>query len=297
MRAMKDSGIKWIGKIPKDWKIFQFKWLVKANDGGVWGDDPKNKNDTIVLRSTEQTVDGKWQLQDPAFRDLSNISTPEYYLLKAGDLLITKSSGSDLHIGKTTIVDDDIEKLNCCYSNFMQRVRVLDNICPKLFWYWFNSDVIRDQFRFLSNATIGIGNINASSIGNVYVTIPNYLVQIKITTFLDSKCAKIDEYLSRQQQVIEKLKEYKQSVITEAVTKGLDPDVPMKDSGVEWIGKIPEDWGIKKLKFFAKVKTGTTPSTKDSSLFDGEYCWYTPGDFKGNLYLGKSQRTVSQKAI
>jgi type I restriction enzyme S subunit len=97
----KSSGVEWLGDIPEHWKVMPFKRQIDRNDGGVWGEDPDGHNDAIVLRSTEQTVDGKWQIEDPAPRKLSKVQR-DAALLNEGDLLLTKSSGSSLHIGKTT---------------------------------------------------------------------------------------------------------------------------------------------------------------------------------------------------
>src|SRR5947209_9277031 len=99
----KDSGVEWLGEVPDHWEVLRLKWLIERNDGGVWGDDPDGVSDTCVLRSTEQTADGNWDIVDPSMRRLSEVEK-EGSNLKAGDLLITKSSGSSLHIGKTTLV-------------------------------------------------------------------------------------------------------------------------------------------------------------------------------------------------
>lgn len=128
MREMKDSGISWVGEIPKEWLCIKAKNIIKSNDGGVWGNEPTStENDKIVLRSTEQTIDGKWIIEEPAKRDLSKIPYKNC-LIKPNDLLITKSSGSSLHIGKTTLADDYFTTNECYYSNFLQRIRLQNHI-------------------------------------------------------------------------------------------------------------------------------------------------------------------------
>ena len=239
---MKDSGIEWIGEIPEDWGVVKAKYILKSNDGGVWGRDPTGtEKDKTVIRSTEQTIDGTWCIVNPAKRNLSGISF-EKSLIRENDLLLTKSSGSSLHIGKTTLADAYFEEHECYYSNFLQRLSLKRTVFPKLYWYIFNSIFVREQFVYLQNSTSGIGNINSDNINNVIVPTLPYDMQQKIVAILHVKCAEIDKLIANQQGQIDKLKEYKQSVITEAVTKGLDPTVPMKDSGVEWIGSIPEEW-------------------------------------------------------
>lgn len=244
---MKNSGIEWIGEIPDSWTCGKLKYVLQSNDGGVWGSDPlENENDKIVLRSTEQTIDGKWAITNPAKRSFStNIC---YYRIILGDLLITKSSGSALHIGKTTIAGEFFEQKECYYSNFLQRIRLKKNFLPQYAWYILNSIFVREQFAYMQNSTSGLGNITSSNIDNVFIPMPSMNIQQQIVNILDCKTAYIDKLIEVQQAQIEKLKEYKQSVITEAVTKGLDPTAPMKDSGVEWIGKIPASWIVVKNK-------------------------------------------------
>ncbi len=246
MREMKDSGIPWIGEIPKDWEVVYGKKVYLANDGGVWGEDADGVDDTIVLRSTEQDIDGRLIIEEPARRKLTNKEF-ESARLKDGDLIITKSSGSPSHIGKTSLITESVANLNCCYSNFIQRLRVSGN--PLFYWFLLNSVVVKKQFEYLSTTTTGINNINSKTLDSLLFPIPSLAEQQRIAEFLDRKCAEVDEMIGLLEQIIEELKAYKQSVITEAVTKGLKPDAPMRDSGIEWIGQIPEHWKIEPLKY------------------------------------------------
>src|SRR5262245_62102819 len=128
----KASGVEWLGDIPAHWQVKRIKTVLVRNDGGVWGEDAYDDG-YIVLRSTEQTIDGMWNIENPARRKLSALEHAAASL-KEGDLVITKSSGSALHIGKTSIVTAEIERLDCCFSNFMQRIRVHANSSPKFLW-------------------------------------------------------------------------------------------------------------------------------------------------------------------
>lgn len=253
---MKDSGIEWIGEIPEDWSIVKVKYILGANDGGVWGDDPTGtETDKTVIRSTEQTIDGLWSIVNPAKRNLSKFSCDKC-LIKKNDLLLTKSSGSSLHIGKTTLADSYFEEHECFFSNFLQRIRLKPTQFPKFYWYIFNSVFVKEQFVYLQNSTSGIGNINSDNINNIIAPAVSYIMQQKIAEFLDEKCADIDKLIANQQGQIEKLKEYKQAIITQAVTKGLNPSAPMKDSGVEWIGEIPEGWNKSRVGLLYKIVLG-----------------------------------------
>lgn len=269
MRQMKDSGIEWIGEIPEGWEVKKLKHNIIANDGGVWGDEPTGESDVIVLRSTEQNIDGTWSITNPAYRHIENIGN---MLLLEGDLVITKSSGSELHIGKTSFITKEIEKKKCTFSNFMQRIRTSTNINPRLIWYWMNSNIVREQFIFLSNSTSGIGNINSKNINELTIALPNLQTQQRISDYLDAKCAHIDQCLELTRQSMEKLRAYKLSCITEAVTKGLDPDVPLKDSGVPWIGRIPAGWMVATLRHsIASIESGTSVNAGYYPAEDNEY--------------------------
>ena len=251
----KDSGIEWLGDIPSHWGVTRLKWCLTNNDGGVWGDDPQGFDDTIVLRSTEQTVDGHWKINDPAIRKLNKYEKASA-LLVAEDLLLTKSSGSTLHIGKTTLVTKEVSDLVCCYSNFMQRLRVNKKLSAKLVWYLLNNNLARTQFEYLSNTTTGLANLNSSIIGEIILPLAVIEEQTQIANFLDHETAKIDSLIEKQQLLIQLLKEKRQAVISHAVTKGLDPSVKMKDSGVEWLGQVPEHWKICSLSKIFAIKAG-----------------------------------------
>jgi type I restriction enzyme S subunit len=248
---MKDSGIPWIGEIPEGWEIVYGKKIYLANDGGVWGEDSDGIDDTIVLRSTEQDIEGRLIIEEPARRKLTNKEF-ESSKLKEGDLIITKSSGSPSHIGKTSLITESVAKLNCCYSNFIQRLRVNGN--PLFYWFLLNSVVVKKQFEYLSTTTTGINNINSKTLDSLLFPIPSFDEQQRIAEFLDRKCAEVDDMIGLQEKIIEELNAYKQSVITEAVTKGLNPAAPMRDSGIEWIGSIPEHWEVEQFRRLFDIK-------------------------------------------
>ncbi len=255
MREMKDSGISWVGEIPKEWLCIKSKNIIKSNDGGVWGNEPTStENDKIVLRSTEQTIDGKWIIEEPAKRDLSKIPYKNC-LIKPNDLLITKSSGSSLHIGKTTLADDYFTTNECYYSNFLQRIRLQKSYYPLYAWFIFNAVFVREQFAYMQNSTSGLGNINSTDIENIIVPIPTLDEQQRIAEFLDRECGKIDELEADIQAQIDTLEQYKRSVITEAVTHGLNPSAPMKECSVSWARQIPQHWKVMPNKhLMTKIK-------------------------------------------
>lgn len=256
----------WIEEANKEMQIMRLKHCLSRNDGGVWGADPTGSGDTPVLRSTEQTVDGLWQFESLAYRTLSP-SEKSSSLLEDGDLLVTKSSGSSLHIGKTTLVDAKIATLGCCYSNFMQRLRTNHKLIPKLAWYLLNNRIVRMQLDISSNSTTGLANLNATILGDVLVPVSKREHQERLTSWLDNETARIDTLVAKKTRFIDLLREKRQALMTQAVTKGLDSNAPMKDSGVAWLGKVPAHWNVvKSRRLFSERNQKARPNDKQLTV-------------------------------
>jgi type I restriction enzyme S subunit len=265
----KDSHVNWLGEIPNSWSVSPLKFHLDRNDGGVWGDDPDGVADTIVLRSTEQTVDGNWAIQDPAPRKLS-AGDARAALLVEGDLLVTKSSGSSLHIGKTTIVTAEVAELGCCYSNFMQRLRTAESLRPRYAWYLMNHRLLREQFDVYSNSTTGLANLNATILGKAQLALPPVGEQDSILRFLDIETAKIDALIAMQEQLVARLREDRTATITHAVAGGLDPKVAMKDTGIEWLGEVPAHWHQAQMRHIVdRIEQGVSPQAYAELAEDG----------------------------
>ena len=138
--------------------------------------------------------------------------------------------------------------MNACYSNFVQRIRPNDRLNSKFLHYFMNCPIAREQYKYQSETTTGLANLSKQSIGNLLTSIPFAQEQAQIANFLDRKTQHIDELIRVKERKIELLQEYRASLIHQAVTKGLDPNVEMNPSGVEWIGEIPKHWAISKVK-------------------------------------------------
>jgi type I restriction enzyme S subunit len=280
-QTYKPSGIEWIGEIPENWNSGKMKYVLSNNDGGVWGDDVEDEEEgTFVVRSTEITIDGNWDLSQILKRNLTDNEISKCKLFE-GDLVITKSSGSPQHIGKSVIVSKEIEDLNCCYSNFVQRIR-FKNYHPKLYHYILNSEIVREQFKYLTTTSTGLGNLNGTSLNDVLLPFIPLSEQHQIVQFLDSKTELIDELISTKERKITLLKEQRTSLINQVVTKGLNPNVKMKDSGVEWIGEIPEHWEVGKLKHICKENFKSL-SNNTNPNFELDYIEISDVDSDGNI--------------
>lgn len=272
---MRESGVPWLGRVPTHWTMRRLKTNLSRNDGGVWGED-FDPDGTIVLRSTEQTVGGDWKIDDPARRALS-ASERAGALLAEGDLVITKSSGSEFHIGKTSIVTAEVAALGCCFSNFMQRLRCDRRTAPRFAYYILNSPIGREQMVYGSNTSTGLANLNGGVMGNIVAAWPPLPEQEAIAAWLDERTRRIDELVAAKRRLIDLLAEQRTALITHAVTKGLNPAAPVKRSGIEWLGDMPRHWEVKRIKFIARVGNGSTPSRENPEYWSGDYPWLNSG--------------------
>ena len=234
MRVTKDSGIEWIGEIPDEWNLVQTKRFFKNTKKIVGTEADKYDRLALTLNGVvKRSKDDSEGLQPEKFEGYQILRKNEL-VFKLIDLENVKTSrvGLSPYTGLVSpayiVLSNDLE----------------DN---RFFYYWFMFMYYNEVFNHLGGEGVRSA-LNAKDVLSLPVPDIEPDKQRRIADYLDRKCSQIDDIIARQQEVIEKLKAYKLSVITEAVTKGLNPDVPMKDGGVEWIGEIPEHWILNKLK-------------------------------------------------
>ena len=253
MRQMRDSGIEWIGEIPQAWDANRLRNLIVRREGGVWGLEPDDyEQGTICLRVADFNF-GKGRFVED---NIDAFTKRKYsyaqilkYKLKKGDILIEKSGGGEkTPVGRAVLFDKAFTAL---FANFMDRLRFNNEIVnPYFIEYWLRAWYYCGASPYYINQTIGIQNINLSlMLAKQIIFYPPLAEQGRIAEFLDEKCAEVDALAREIKEEIATLEEYKRSVITEAVTKGLDASVPMKNSGIEWIGEIPQAWDLRKGKY------------------------------------------------
>ena len=243
-KKMKNSGIEWVGEIPDNWKIERMKSCIALREGGAWGEEETGDSDTVCLRVADFDYD-RFVFKNTSIsaltkRHYSKSTVAKLKLLK-GDIVIEKSGGGDkTPVGRTVIFDKDYVAL---FANFMDRLRCCAFVYPKFMQYIFVTFYKNQYTRNYIKQTTGIQNLDLSLMLNrEHVPMPPIEEQKAIAGFLDKKCGEVDALIADIQQEIETLEQYKRSVITEAVTKGLDPSVPMKDSGIDWVGNMPKHW-------------------------------------------------------
>ena len=288
----KDSGIQWVGEIPSHWDVVKTSYLFDDIGSGT---TPNTNDDSLY-----DTDNGINWLQTGDLNDGHITKTSKKISQKAiegnGTLrlypinsLVIALYGAT--IGKVGVLDiESTTNQACCV------LPPSDKISTDFAYYIFLASK-----EALLNLASGGGqpNISQAIIKNHRIPYPSYAEQQSIVSFLEDKVGQIDAAIAEKEQMLEDLKAYRSAIISEAVTKGLDKNVEMKDSGVEWIGMIPKHWNINKLKFFADISTGTTPSTDNEEYWkEPTENWYTPSDFcEENVHLETSSRKVSTTAF
>jgi restriction endonuclease S subunit len=199
------------------WKLAR---LLISNDGGVWGEDPTGVDDTVVLRSTDISITGDWNIDNPALRSLTQ-SEKRAKTLKQGDLVVVKSSGSEAHLGKTAIVNSAVADLSACYANFVQRLRPRDTEDAKFLWYFLNSDLASKELDRLGNTTTGLRNLNGESLGSIKCPWPDHEIRNTLCQELDRRIITSNSLLSALEGQIALLRERRQALITAVVTGDL----------------------------------------------------------------------------
>lgn len=249
-RQYKDSRIKWIGRIPESWKIYRIKYNTFLKGRIGW--QGLNSNDFIdegYCLITGTDFDNKGGINWNTCYRISKERFDEDELLhiKNGDLLMTK----DGTIGKMAYIDNLPEEASL--NSHLLIIRQITKLMNNKYLYWAMLSDVFVQFYNLFQSGTTMGSISQSTLGLFSTPCPPIPEQLRIANYLEEKCGEIDLLIELQEQMIDKLKAYKQSVITEAVTKGLDPNAKLVPSGIDWIGEIPEGWKVTPLKWILRM--------------------------------------------
>tara|TARA_R110001592_G_scaffold319321_1_gene596861 strand:- start:8972 stop:10294 length:1323 start_codon:yes stop_codon:yes gene_type:complete len=283
--SYKQTHLGWLSQIPSHWEVKRLKYLGDALIGLTYSpDEVVDEGDgTLVLRSSNV------QNRQLAFNDnvYVNKKIPEKLVTQKGDILICARNGSRALIGKNAQIDESAVGLS--FGAFMSIFRSpYNDYLSKV----FNSPLFEYQSGSFLTATIN--QLTTGNLNSFEIPLPPENEQQIITNFLDHETAKIDTLIEKQQQLIALLKEKRQAVISHAVTKGLNPDAPMRDSGVEWLGEVPEHWDVTRAKFVSDifVPQRNKPELNDSNGIS----WATMEDMK-NQYIESTSQFVNESAV
>ena len=246
----KDSGIAWIGEIPEHWEVKRLKFSCnifgRIGFRGYKSDDLFSEGNGAITLSPSNMKDMKIDYTNRTYLSWEKYYESPEIIISNNDILMVKTGST---YGKCSFVDNIPME---CTINPQIVVFKQHKDYPKFLAYSFQTEATR---AFIETSVVGgtIPTISQEKIMNYFFVFPPISEQQSIATYLDQKCSEIDELITLQEEMITKLQSYKQSVITEAVTKGLNKNVPLKDSGIKWIGEIPEHWEVKRLKFSCNV--------------------------------------------
>ena len=274
---MKESGIDWIRQIPEEWEMSKIRYLVTTRS---------------EKRITDSSV---------PYIGLENIESQTGKFVKTG-IQVDKSENIAVEIG-----DVLFGKLRPYLRKYWRAT--FTSTASSEFLVFQSSELDMNFLYYAIQSDSFIEEVNTSTYGskmprasweyikNMRIAFPTSLVeQQKIADFLDKKTAQLDKVKSLLEEQIQKLKDYRASLIYETVTKGLDKTVPMKDSGINWIGQVPQGWGVGKVKYFSQISAGATPDRNNSLFWNGNINWMSSGEVNQGIVKHTSE-TITDLAL
>lgn len=272
MTRMKESGIDWIGQIPQEWGVIKFKYLGDVKQGLTYSpSDIVDKDEGILVLRSGNIQNGILDFNNNVY---VKTKVAESIVLRKNDILITARNGSPALIGKNAIIDTDI---TATFGAFMMVFRANKSLFSKFAFYLMN---VSFNFYRTFFTTSTVNQLTAAIFNGIEVPLPSISEQQKIADFLDKKTAQLDKVKALLEEQILKLKDYRASLIYETVTKGLDKTVPMKDSGIDWIGQVPQEWRVKPLKYLIEFKNGYAFDSQNLTIEQTGVKVIRIGDFK-----------------
>jgi len=244
MRKMKDSGLEWIGEIPSDWDVTRigYESWIRARLGWKGLKAEEYVDEGFAFLSAYNIINDKLLWEKLNFINEQRYEESPEIKLKKGDVLLVKDGAG---IGKCARVDDLPLGASTTNSS-LAVISTSSGLLYRYLYYYLISPIFQNYISRLLNG-MGVPHLTQENLKNIKIPLPQFKEQVMIADFLDGKCADIDQIRVDVEKQIEILTDYKKSVITETVTKGLDPKAKMKDSGIKWIGKIPKGWTLTKI--------------------------------------------------
>jgi len=275
--AYQDSGVEWLGEVPEHWSVEPLKYHAQVFPSNVDKKTYEGQAQIHLCNYTDvyyndEIIEGMNFM--PATATEEQI---DKFSLRAGDVIFTKDSETANDIAIAAYVPRNLPGVICGYHLSMVRSNTtVDGAFIKRF---FDSRSAKAYFEVSANGLTRVG-LGQYATDNIPTPVPPLKEQTQISRFLDHETARIDTLIAEQQRLIELLKEKRQAVISHAVTKGLDPTAPLKDSGVEWLGEVPAHWEVGSLGYYSKIDTGATPDRSKPEYWNGDVPWIKTGEVK-----------------
>ena len=283
------SKLQWVDRTPKHWDSVHLRWIAKLYAGGTPSKAIEEywENGSVPWINSGEVNQGlisevSTYITEAAYKNSSAKWIPK-------NALVMALAGQ----GKTKGMIAQLA-IDATCNQSMAAIVPQDLQSSRYLFWWLHSNY--QNIRNMAGGDLRDG-LNLELLGDIGCPIPTAEEQLSIAAFLDHETAKIDALIEKQQRLIELLKEKRQAVISHAVTKGLDPNAPMKDSGVEWLGEVPAHWDLRPLKHLCSFSGGGTPSKDNLSYWsEGNIPWVSPKDMK-SFWINDSQDKITQAAV
>ncbi len=263
----KDSGIQWIGKIPEGWEVNKLKY-----------------NYEIIGKTDIPASEGNEEGNFPFFTSGESIKYIDNPVI----------NGEYIIVGDGGIPNFKYYKGYFSYSDHCFLLKTNKKTSTKFLYYFLIGNI--ETLDILCFHGMGLRNLDKYKFNSFFSSLCSLSDQTAIASFLDKKTTEIDTLIENDKNLIALLKEKRTALINRAVTKGLDPNVKLKDSGIDWVGEIPEGWEVRKVKQFSKIVTGSTPNSGNDKYWEGDINWVTPTDLSlRNKYIYDSKRKITKE--
>ncbi|MCR8695229.1 restriction endonuclease subunit S [Rhodococcus pyridinivorans] len=316
--SYRDSGVAWLDDVPQDWSVRRLKTVLAEplTYGANESADEANPSDPRFVRITDIADDGS--LKPETFRSLPAEKAGPY-MLQDGDLLFARSGAT---VGKSVLYSNTWGP--CCFAGYLIRARLDRRTVLPRYVRYYSETIPYWQYISAEQIQATIQNVSAERYGSLPIPMPDLASQERIIQFLDREITKVDSLIGKQEQLIATLREDRTATITHAVTKGLDPDVDMKESGIGWLGSVPKAWTLGRIKHgfsvvLGKMYQGRPESSNDVlrphlkagsltpdlqvDLADPMECWFSPSELStlslktGDLLVVEGGATYGRCAI
>lgn len=286
--SYKDTGNEFLDEIPNDWDIKKIKFLSSKVGDGLHGTPEYTENTEFYFINGNNLGDGLIQITPQT----KSISEEQYYSNDKKLTLQTLLLSINGTIGNVAFYRGETVML----GKSAAYIKFYDNINIQYIRWYLESSVFKNYYELeLSGTTIQ--NLSLESIKNTPLTFPEKEEQTFIASFLDQKTSQIDKLIKQKEKLLKLLAEKRTAIITQAVTKGLDPTVEMKDSGIDWLGKIPRHWSSVSLKWISKRFSGGTPDkSKAEYWLDGDIPWFNSG-IVNDFYISQPSNFITEEGF
>lgn len=273
--AYKASDVKWLDEIPSHWNARRLKSVASVHLSNVDKHSREDHAPVKLCNYVDVYYNDRITEQIEFMESTASPDQARRFGLESGDVLVTKDSESWNDIAVPAVVAEDLTGVVCGYH--LAHIKPGLALDGRFLARQFAAIGAQDQFHVAAKGITRFG-LGGDAIRTGIFLLPPIEEQRSIADFLDRETARIDALVERKERLIELLKEKRGALITRAVTRGLDPNVPMKDSSVEWLGEIPAIWDVKRIKWVARMESGHTPDKKVEDYWDGDVPWVSLND-------------------